>query len=191
MSQTAAASRSASPGPTTPGYEPRPAIAPRRDIHTRRTPGPGTTLTARHSRTRRTAVMRDTAPNAIQLIDQARRPGELHVVEAGSPTAPPILLIHGTAGSLVWWDPIVPALAAHYHVVRVDLAGHGQSPPAPSYDVGTQANRVSAVLDRLGAGTATVVGHSSGGFVATALAERRPDIMPGLVLINTETATAP
>ena len=129
--------------------------------------------------------MRDTAPNAIQLMDQARRPGELHVVEAGSPTAPTMLLIHGTAGSLVWWDPIVPALAEHYHVVRVDLAGHGQSPPARSYDVATQANRVSAVLDRLGAGTATVVGHSSGGFVATALAEQRPDIVRSLVLINT------
>lgn len=129
--------------------------------------------------------MRDTAPTAIQLIDQARRPGELHVVEAGSPTAPAMLLIHGTAGSLVWWDPIVPALAEHFHVVRVDLAGHGQSPPARSYDVATQAIGVGAALDRLGAGTATVVGHSSGGFVATALAEQRPDIVRSLVLINT------
>jgi pimeloyl-ACP methyl ester carboxylesterase len=129
--------------------------------------------------------MCDTAPNAIQPIDQARRPGELHVVEAGSPTAPTMLLIHGTAGSLVWWDPIVPALAEHHHVVRVDLAGHGQSPPARSYDVETQANGVSAVLDRLGVDTATVVGHSSGGLVATALAEQRPDIVRSLVLINT------
>jgi pimeloyl-ACP methyl ester carboxylesterase len=129
--------------------------------------------------------MRDTAANAIQLMDQARRPGELHVVEAGSPTAPTMLLIHGTAGSLVWWDPIVPALAVHFHVVRVDLAGHGQSPLARSYDVATQASGVGAVLDRLGAGPATVVGHSSGGFVATALAEQRPDIVRSLVLINT------
>jgi pimeloyl-ACP methyl ester carboxylesterase len=129
--------------------------------------------------------MRDTAPNAIQLIDQARRPGEVHVVEAGSPTAPTMLLIHGTAGSLVWWDPIVPALAEHFHVVRVDLAGHGQSPPARSYDVATQASSVGAVLDHLDAGTATVVGHSSGGFVATALAEQRPDIVRSLVLIST------
>jgi pimeloyl-ACP methyl ester carboxylesterase len=129
--------------------------------------------------------MPDTTPNTIQMIDQVRRPGELHVVEAGSPTAPTMLLIHGTAGSLVWWDPIVPALAERYHVVRVDLAGHGQSPPAQSYDVATQASGVGAVLDRLGAGTATVVGHSSGGFVATALAEQRPDIVRTLVLINT------
>jgi pimeloyl-ACP methyl ester carboxylesterase len=129
--------------------------------------------------------MRDTAPNAIQTIDRARRPGELHVVETGSPTAPTMLLIHGTAGSLVWWDPVVPALAEHHHVVRIDLAGHGQSPPARSYDVATQASGVSAVLDRLGAGTTTVVGHSSGGFVATALAEQRPDIVRTLVLINT------
>jgi pimeloyl-ACP methyl ester carboxylesterase len=129
--------------------------------------------------------MRDTAPNEIQMIDQVQRPGDLNVVEAGSPTAPTMLLIHGTAGSLVWWTPVVPALVEHYHVVLVDLAGHGKSPPARSYHVATQASGVSAVLDRLGAGTVTVVGHSSGGFVATALAEQRPDIVRSVVLINT------
>jgi len=37
--------------------------------------------------------------------------GEMHVVEDGRASAPALLLIHGTAGSTAWWDPIVPVLA--------------------------------------------------------------------------------
>ena len=35
---------------------------------------------------------------------------------------------------------MVPALAANHHVIRVDLPGCGQSPPAPSYGVPAQAS---------------------------------------------------
>jgi pimeloyl-ACP methyl ester carboxylesterase len=43
---------------------------------------------------------------------------------------------------------------------------------------------VGAVLDRLGVSTVTVVGHSSGCAVATALAEQRPDVVADLALID-------
>ncbi len=79
---------------------------------------------------------------------------------------------------------MVPALARHHHVVRVDLPGCGQSPPVPSYDVPAQAGRVAAVLDGLGLRSVAVAGHSSGGYVATALAERRPDLVRSLALIS-------
>ncbi len=79
---------------------------------------------------------------------------------------------------------MVPALASHHHVIRVDL-GCGQSPPAPSYDVPEQAGRVAALLDDLGLRPIAAVGHSSGGYVATALAEQRPDLVRSLALIST------
>jgi pimeloyl-ACP methyl ester carboxylesterase len=79
---------------------------------------------------------------------------------------------------------VVPALAGRYHVIRVDLPGCGQSPPAPSYDVPEQAGRVAALLDGLGLGRVTVAGHSSGGYVATALAEQRPGLVGALALIS-------
>jgi pimeloyl-ACP methyl ester carboxylesterase len=44
---------------------------------------------------------------------------------------------------------------------------------------------VGAALDRLGVEHAIVVGHSSGGAVATALAEQRPDLVTALALVNT------
>jgi pimeloyl-ACP methyl ester carboxylesterase len=109
----------------------------------------------------------------------------MHVVHDGPREASPLLLIHGSGASGGFWSPTVPALAGHHHVVRVDLPGCGRSPPAPSYDVPAQAGRVAAVLDDLGLRSVAAVGHSSGGYIATALAEQRPDLVRSLALIST------
>jgi pimeloyl-ACP methyl ester carboxylesterase len=111
--------------------------------------------------------------------------GDMHVVEDGRPGAPAVLLIHGTAASTAWWDPVIPQLAGACRVIRVDLAGHGGSAaPADGYDIPAQARRAGAVLDRLGAGQVTAIGHSTGGCVATALAEQRPGLVSALALID-------
>ncbi|MGC4895418.1 alpha/beta fold hydrolase [Micromonospora sp. DT31] len=109
----------------------------------------------------------------------------MHVVHDGPRQAPPLLLIHGSGTASASWGPMVPTLAGHHHVIRVDLPGCGQSPPAPSYDVPAQANRVADVLDDLGLRQVAVAGHSSGGYVGTALAEQRPDLVASLALIST------
>jgi pimeloyl-ACP methyl ester carboxylesterase len=111
--------------------------------------------------------------------------GDIHVVRDGAPGAPAVLLIHGTAASTAWWDPVIPPLAAACRVIRIDLAGHGRSAsPADGYDIPAQARRVGAVLDWLGASRVTVIGHSTGGTVATALAEQRPGLVTALALIS-------
>jgi pimeloyl-ACP methyl ester carboxylesterase len=109
----------------------------------------------------------------------------MHVVHDGPRQAPPLLLIHGSGASGACWGPVVGALAGHHHVIRVDLPGCGQSPPAPSYDVPEQAGRVAVLLDGLGLRHVAVAGHSSGGYVGTALAEQRPDLVGSLALIST------
>jgi len=109
----------------------------------------------------------------------------MHVAHDGPRQAPPLLLIHGSGASGGFWSPVVAPLAARHHVIRVDLPGHGQSPPAPSYDVREQAGRVAALLDKFGFRHVTVVGHSGGGYIATALAEQRPDLVGSLALIST------
>jgi pimeloyl-ACP methyl ester carboxylesterase len=108
----------------------------------------------------------------------------MHVVHDGPREAPPLLLIHGSGFSGASWSRMVPTLAGQHHVVRIDLPGCGQSPPAPSSDVPVQADRVAAVLDDLGLRRVAAVGHSSGGYVATALAEQRPDLVRSLALIS-------
>jgi pimeloyl-ACP methyl ester carboxylesterase len=113
--------------------------------------------------------------------------GEIHVCQDGPRDAPALLLIHGTAASLRTWDPMVPLLTGSHRVIRIDLLGCGQSakPDGASYAIPDQARRVGAALDRLGVEHTIVVGHSSGGSVATALTEQRPDLVTALALINT------
>ena len=111
--------------------------------------------------------------------------GDMHVMEDGQADAPALLLIHGSAGSTLWWDPVVAALGEDFRVVRVDLLGHGSSAsPSSGYDIPTHARRVGTALDELGVGRVTVVGHSMGCLVATALAEQRPHQTAALVLID-------
>ncbi len=111
--------------------------------------------------------------------------GDMHVVQDGQDGAPAVVLIHGTGASTTWWDPVVPPLASARRVIRIDLAGHGRSAsPAGGYGIPAQARRVGAVLDQLGAGQVTVIGHSTGGTVATALAEQRPGDVTALALIG-------
>ncbi|MFI6874058.1 alpha/beta fold hydrolase [Streptomyces sp. NPDC050400] len=113
--------------------------------------------------------------------------GDLYVRQDGPRHAPPLVLIHGSGASLRSWDALVPLLTAHHRVIRVDLPGHGRSPEPLDDDYATprQARAVGAALDRLGVARATVVGHSSGGYSATALAADRPRLVTDLVLINT------
>jgi pimeloyl-ACP methyl ester carboxylesterase len=111
--------------------------------------------------------------------------GDLHVLEDGPPDAPPIVLLHGFAGSLRWFDRLAPLLATEHRVIRIDLLGHGGSAkPAAGYDMESQAGLVGLVLDHLGVGRTVIVGHSMGGAVGVALAEERPQMVSGLVVIN-------
>ncbi|MEV0830582.1 alpha/beta fold hydrolase [Nonomuraea rubra] len=113
--------------------------------------------------------------------------GDVHVYLDGPRDAPALLLIHGSASSARSWDPMVPLLTGSHHVIRIDLLGHGRSakPDDRGYTTPDQARRVGEALDRLGAREAVVAGHSSGGAVATALAELRPGLVTALVLVNT------
>lgn len=112
--------------------------------------------------------------------------GDIYVRQDGPRDAPALVLIHGLAGSTRWWDPVVPMLAKSHRVIRIDLLGHGRSakPAGGGYEIPEQGRRVGAALDRLGVKHAIVVGHSTGGLVATALAEQRRDLVTALALID-------
>ncbi|MEQ0560949.1 alpha/beta hydrolase [Amycolatopsis sp. NEAU-NG30] len=109
----------------------------------------------------------------------------MRVVREGPRQAPPVLLIHGSGASGASWGPVAEALTTRHHVIRVDLPGCGQSPPVRSYAVPGLAARVAALLDDLGVRQVAVAGHSSGGYVATALAEQRPELVRSLALVST------
>ena len=113
--------------------------------------------------------------------------GDISVRQDGPRDAPALVLIHGLGGSTRWWDRVVPRLATSHRVIRIDLLGHGRSakPAGGGYGIPQQGHRVGQALDQLGVKHAIVVGHSTGGYVATALAEQRGDLVTGLALIDT------
>ena len=112
--------------------------------------------------------------------------GDVQVREDGPPEAPPLVLVHGFQASLRWWDRVTPALAREHRVIRVDLLGHGGSEkPRDGYSMEEQGDLVAQVMDRLGIRRASVVGHSMGGNVVTAVAERHPKLVERLMVIGT------
>lgn len=113
--------------------------------------------------------------------------GDLFVTQDGPPGAPALLLVHGSAASSRSWEALVPLLTPSHRVIRIDLPGHGRSaePVGRGYETEHQAQALGAALDRLHVERVTVVGHSSGGYAATSLAEQRPELVAALVLVNT------
>ena len=111
--------------------------------------------------------------------------GDLQVLDVGPRTASPIVLIHCYTCAIDWWSGMIPLLRRDHRVVAIDLLGHGGSDkPGSGYSMDNQASLVAQALSRLGVRNATVVGHSLGGTVATALTEKSPELVRGLVIID-------
>ena len=112
---------------------------------------------------------------------------EFLVRQAGPETGPPIVLIHGVAGSsLSEWHQIGQKLATSRRVIMVDHRSHGlSSRTMGGYEVEDAADDIVGVLDAIGVSATDVVGYSMGGAVAQALAHRHPGRVSHLVLIAT------
>ena len=103
---------------------------------------------------------------------------------AGDPGLPVLLLVHGITSSSATWEPVIPALAEHAHVIAPDLLGHGQSDkPSADYSLGALASVLRDLLERLGHDRASVVGHSLGGGVAMQFAYQFYEHCDRLVLV--------
>lgn len=114
---------------------------------------------------------------------------DLQVRERGPTDAPAIVLLHCYTCSLHYWSRIEPLLSSDRRVVSIDLPGHGGSEkPRDGYEIERQADGVAAALRRLGVRDALVAGQSLGGVVATALAEDHPELVRGVVVMDSPPA---
>lgn len=71
-----------------------------------------------------------------------------------------------------------------YRMIAVDCRGRGRSTKEPPFGIEQHAADLAAVLDNVGVGRATLVGHSMGAFVAGAFTARHPDRVERLVFVD-------
>ena len=100
---------------------------------------------------------------------------------SGAGAAPPLVLLHGAVLSRKVWLRQVRDLSDTRVVIAPDLPGHGTLAQVP-FTFATAVTLLSDLIEVHGQGRAIVVGLSLGGYVAMALAERRPELVAGLVL---------
>src|SRR5262249_33207930 len=96
---------------------------------------------------------------------------------------PPVVLAHGLASNSRIWDDVASRLAGRFHVAALDQRGHGLSDRPANRDYSFQAvtGDLKGVVEALGLGRSTIVGHSWGGNVALAFATTYPELTRALV----------
>lgn len=118
----------------------------------------------------------------------ALRDGIVHYEMAGAATAPTVVLVHGFATPYYVWDPTFDALRwAGFRVIRYDLYGRGYSDrPQLDYDSSLFDRQLANLLASLEiTGKIHLVGLSMGGLVVTTFADRHPELVRSLTLIDT------
>ncbi|MFO1079777.1 MAG: alpha/beta hydrolase [Reyranellaceae bacterium] len=109
-----------------------------------------------------------------------------HLRDEGNPDGIPMVLIHGSMGSLHMWEGWVGELGKKARLITVDLPGHGLTGawPRDDYTVDAYADFVEALVDVLNLDRFVLVGHSMGGAVAWTFAATRPDRVSQLILVD-------
>lgn len=110
---------------------------------------------------------------------------DVHYLRWGERFLPGLVLIHGGAAHAHWWSFLAPLLTRGFHVVALDLSGHGDSGWRQSYDHEQWAREVLAVADDAQiVGKPILVGHSMGGFVSMVVASRSGDQLAGAIIVD-------
>lgn len=98
---------------------------------------------------------------------------------------PPLVLLHGYAGSIWNWEHQIETLGRRFTLFIPDLIGQGLSDkPRVDYTPAFHADWLRGFLDAVGIGSASLIGHSMGAGLALILALTEPDRVRRLVLIS-------
>lgn len=110
----------------------------------------------------------------------------IHYLSWGSSELPGLVLVHGGAAHAHWWSHLAPLFAERWHVVALDLSGHGDSGRRADYTREAWSHEVMAVSSDAGfPGPPVIVGHSLGGMVVIETAAAFGDQLAGAVIVDT------
>lgn len=110
----------------------------------------------------------------------------LNAHEWGDAHAPPIVCLHGVAGHGRRFRRLAQeSLASRFHVIALDLRGHGRSFWDAPWNIETHVEDVLETLDRLSIQEeSTWIGHSFGGRLVLEIAAREPGLVGRTVLLD-------
>lgn len=110
------------------------------------------------------------------------RPGTTLNVAEKPGNGPSLLLIPGQGCIWQEYSRVLPRLAESFHVVVVDVHGHGKSSWNPSdYRAGQIADDLIGLMRQVFSEPAIIAGHSSGGLVAARMAAAAPHLISAVM----------
>ncbi|MFZ7945369.1 alpha/beta fold hydrolase [Neobacillus sp. 19] len=96
-----------------------------------------------------------------------------------------IILLHGFCGSSGYWENVIQKLSTNCRVIAPDLPGHGDSSiDKEIFSIEDYADILKELLGQLNIQKVTMFGHSLGGYITLAFAEKYSDHLNGFSLIH-------
>ena len=116
---------------------------------------------------------------------------ELHYRQSGTVEDPTVVLLHGGGSTSATWQRVTPELTdVGFHVVALDLRGHGGSGRTEHYRLADYRDDVIGLLEQLDLRNYVLVGHSLGAHVASCVAQAVPGQITAMVLEEPPVPTA-
>jgi pimeloyl-ACP methyl ester carboxylesterase len=108
----------------------------------------------------------------------------IHFRDWGDAALPPLIVVHGLRDHSHSFDDLARGLVDRFHVLALDLRGHGDSETTPYYAFGHFVLDLHNLVRALRLSRPVLVGHSMGGEVLARLAGAFPDVPSRVVLIE-------
>ena len=101
----------------------------------------------------------------------------IHYLDWGTAGRQPLILLHGIARLARTFDHLAPHFSRDYHVIAVDMRGHGDSDwdPRAEYRVEDYTRDIEGLIEQLGLRNIVLWGNSTGGRVAQVIAGSNPE----------------
>jgi pimeloyl-ACP methyl ester carboxylesterase len=107
----------------------------------------------------------------------------IHYLDWGSEGKPPLIMLHGIGRVAHTFDHIAPHFVSNYHVMAVDMRGHGDSDwdPKGAYLVEDYTKDIEGMAVQLHLRNITIWGNSTGGRVAQVFAGLHPELVSAVI----------
>jgi len=108
----------------------------------------------------------------------------IHYLEWGSGGKQPLILLHGIARVAHTFDHLAPHFSGNYHVIAVDMRGHGDSgwDPQGAYLVEDYVGDIEGLVAQLQLRNIVLWGNSTGGRVAQVFAGSHPELVSAVIV---------